>query len=83
MTHWFTYTGGCTSAQANKLDALARAEGLGRDGGLRLFARAEACSIAKAMHRMSIKRADRAIAWAKQALDDKRQRKRWPKSSFH
>ncbi len=77
MDHWFTYTGGCMSAQATKLDALAKTIGMGENAGLELFARAQACSIEKAGHRMSIERAEQSISWARERLTVIRHRRRW------
>ena len=77
MAHWFTYTGGCTSAQATKLDALAKSVGMGENAGLELFALAQSCSIGKARYRVSIERADQSIAWARERLTVIRYRRRW------
>jgi hypothetical protein len=77
MAHWFTYTGGCTSVQATKLDDLAKALGLGDNAGLELFAQSEACSIAKAGYCMSIERADRSIDRAGERLIAAEHRRRW------
>ncbi len=77
MAQWFTYTGGCMSAQATKLDALAKSSGMGENAGLELFALAQACSIEKARYRMSIERADQSITWARGRLTVIRHRRRW------
>ena len=77
MAHWFTYIGGCTSAQATRLDALAKLLGMGENAGLDLSALAQAYSISKAGHCMSIERADRSIAWAREKLVLIRHRRRW------
>jgi hypothetical protein len=77
MAHWFMYTGGCTSAQATKLDAVAKSMGMGEDAGLELFARAQACSLGKAGSRMSIARADQSIAWGRGRLTAIRYRRQW------
>ncbi len=69
MAHWFTYTGGCTQAQAIELDALAKTLGMGDDAGLDLFAKAHVYSIAKARHCMSIERAHQSIDWARERLN--------------
>ena len=75
MAHWFTSTGGCTQAQAAKLDAIARSLGMGDGAGISLFAKAHGCSTEKARHRMSIKRADYSIAWAREQLTALRHRR--------
>ena len=77
MAHWFMDTGGCTAAQATKLNALAKTLGMGDDAGLELFATAQACSIAKAGYCMSIERAEQSIAWARERLNVIRHRRRW------
>ena len=75
MAHWFTSTGGCTKSQAAKLDGIARSLGMGDGAGIALFARAQACSVEKARHRMSVDRADYAIAWAREQLVGMRHRR--------
>ncbi len=77
MAQWFTHTGGCTPAQARRLNALAKTMGMGDDAGIELFARAQACSIAKAGYCMSVERADQSIAWARERLNAIRHRRRW------
>lgn len=80
MTYWFTYTGGCTRAQASELDALAEELGMGDDAGLDLFAQAQACRVEKARYRMSIERADQSIDWARERLSIVRHRRAWQAS---
>ena len=75
MAHWFTSTGGCTQAQATRLDAIARSLGMGDGAGISLFAKAQACSLDKARHRMSVERADYSIAWAREQLAALRHRR--------
>jgi hypothetical protein len=77
MAHWFTFTGGCTQDQATALDVLAKPLGLGEGGGLALFARAQACSIERARHRMSVERANYSIDWAREQLALARSRRAW------
>ncbi len=77
MTYWFTYTGGCTRAQASELDALAEALEMGDDAGLDLFARAQAKPVEKARHFMSIERADQSIDWAREQLSTVGHRRAW------
>lgn len=77
MDHWFSYTGGCTSAQATKLDVLGKLLGMGENAGLELFALAQGRSISRAGHGMSIDRAEQSIAWAREKLAVIRHRRRW------
>ncbi len=77
MTDWFSYTGGCTRAQASELDALARSLGMGNEAGLDLFAKTQACRVEKAQYRMSIERADQSIDWALEKLNIARHRRVW------
>ena len=77
MTDWFSFTGGCTRAQASELDALARSLGMGNEAGLDLFAKSQACRVEKARHRMSIERADQSIDWAREKLNITRYRRAW------
>ena len=48
---------------------------MGDGAGITLFARAHACSIDKARHRMSVERADYSIAWGKEQLTALRYRR--------
>jgi hypothetical protein len=50
---------------------------MGENAGLELFALAEGRSISRAGHRMSIDRAQRSIAWAREKLAVIRHRRRW------
>ncbi len=77
MAHWFSHIGGCTSAQATRLDALAKLLGMGENAGLELFALAQARSISRAGYGMSIERAEQSIAWAREKLTLIRHRRRW------
>ncbi len=74
MAPWFTFTGGCTQAQATELDALAKTLGMGDDAGLDLYAKTHACPVAKARHCMSIERTHQSIDWARERLNIARHR---------
>ncbi len=65
------------SAQATKLDALAKSIGMGENAGLELFALAQACSIGKAKYCVSIERAEQSITWARERLTVIRHRRWW------